>query len=351
MIESRLLPKTETPRDQKPLVICIDDEPRVLAALRRQLSGEPYDTVFTGKPQKVLELIDRVPVSVVIADQRMPGILGTDLLRIVHRRSPRTAGMILTAYSTQEDISAARAEGTVRCLLRKPWEDAEIRDAIHQLLSPPSRDGKTGQRERPASTASPARAVLRMSCRGKSSDDILSEAAGFLARPGTPRRSLVLFLEDLPLLVGSSSRLLTDLLSTIGQSKLPVALVDPSGIAEAYLDVVGVFVPLVVVRSVKDLPEPKRVLLVGPGVDFVGLHRWIEAAGHFWAQAPSPLEALRRLMSGTFDVVLLGHVFPDERNVELARRVLERATGVSIRRWARNAGSSVSQFLEGIQES
>ena len=74
MLEIAQTPHVRRARRQMPLVVCVDDEPRVLASLRRLLSEEPYEMIVTHEPRKVLKLIGSRTVSLVIADQRMPEI-------------------------------------------------------------------------------------------------------------------------------------------------------------------------------------------------------------------------------------------------------------------------------------
>lgn len=77
--ESRLTPSPR--RERRPVVVCIDDDPEILSALRRVLRSDRYDLLTTVDPEEALDRILRPPVDVFIADERMPGITGTDLLK------------------------------------------------------------------------------------------------------------------------------------------------------------------------------------------------------------------------------------------------------------------------------
>jgi len=118
---------------ERPCVVCVDDEPAILAALRRALRQEPYDVLTTESPQDALRMISTRDVSLVITDQRMPGMQGTDLLAEVSRNSPSTARIILTAYP-----GAAFATPGLRrwleCMISKPWDSGMLRRTIRQLL-------------------------------------------------------------------------------------------------------------------------------------------------------------------------------------------------------------------------
>ena len=71
----------------QPLVVCIDDDPQVLAAIRRLLRREPVRIVTLEDPREVLQVVSTLRVDLIIADQRMPGILGTDLLKSIRKTS------------------------------------------------------------------------------------------------------------------------------------------------------------------------------------------------------------------------------------------------------------------------
>src|SRR5437868_13772349 len=65
----------------KPVVLCVDDERPVLAALTRALRREPYELVTTEDPEEALERIRSGAVSVILADYRMRVMGGTSLLQ------------------------------------------------------------------------------------------------------------------------------------------------------------------------------------------------------------------------------------------------------------------------------
>src|SRR5688572_3614365 len=82
----------------KRLVVCIDDDPEILRALRRLFRGEPFDVLLTEQPSDVLQWICDRHVDLIIADQRMPDMNGTDLLEVVQDYSPGTACIILSGF-------------------------------------------------------------------------------------------------------------------------------------------------------------------------------------------------------------------------------------------------------------
>jgi len=102
-------------------VVCVDDEPAILAALKRALRQEPYDVLTTESPEDALRLISTRDVSLVITDQRMPGMQGTDLLAEVSRNSPSTARIILTAFPGPA-FATPGLRRWLECMISKPWD-------------------------------------------------------------------------------------------------------------------------------------------------------------------------------------------------------------------------------------
>lgn len=114
-------------------VLCVDDEPAVLAALRRSLRGEPYDVLATESPGTALEFVERREISLVLADFRLPQMSGVEMLRLIHQCSPATAGVILTGFP--ESLSLAGCFGSaVQRVLLKPWDNRLLVSTLRELL-------------------------------------------------------------------------------------------------------------------------------------------------------------------------------------------------------------------------
>jgi response regulator RpfG family c-di-GMP phosphodiesterase len=118
---------------ERHVVICVDDEPAILAALRRSLRAEPYELLTTENPESVLKWVGTRDISLVITDQRMPGMEGTELLEEVSKRSPSTARIILTAYPG-DTIGAPGLRHWTECMISKPWDNVMLRKVIRQML-------------------------------------------------------------------------------------------------------------------------------------------------------------------------------------------------------------------------
>lgn len=117
----------------QPIVLCVDDEVETLSALRRCLRNEPYEVITARSAAEALGWIREVVVDLILTDQRMPGAPGTNLLREVRKRSPRTARAILTGYP-QARLIQEGLEAGADTFLYKPWDDESLRATIRRIL-------------------------------------------------------------------------------------------------------------------------------------------------------------------------------------------------------------------------
>jgi response regulator RpfG family c-di-GMP phosphodiesterase len=126
----------------RPKVVLVDDDPAVLLSLRRLLRREPYELLSTVHPERALAWIEEGDVSLMLVDQRMPELCGTELAGRVRRCSPGTIRVMLTAFPGNTVVQHGLARD-VQWLISKPWNDHALRLTIRQLLqgresSPPS---------------------------------------------------------------------------------------------------------------------------------------------------------------------------------------------------------------------
>jgi EAL domain-containing protein (putative c-di-GMP-specific phosphodiesterase class I)/CheY-like chemotaxis protein len=122
------------PRGFVPRVMFVDDERPVVDGLRRAFLDYPYHVTTATSPEAALELFRHEAFDVIVADERMPGMQGSELLAIIAREFPLTGRILLTGHGTV--AAAARAvneAGVVRFLL-KPCPPEDIRAAIEVAL-------------------------------------------------------------------------------------------------------------------------------------------------------------------------------------------------------------------------
>lgn len=111
-------------------VLCVDDEPNILSALKRTLRGAGYGVLTATSGAQALQMLDEMaelqPVDVVISDMRMPGMDGAQLLEQVHARWPQLVRILLTGQSNMESTVAAINRGRILRYLSKPWNEPEL---------------------------------------------------------------------------------------------------------------------------------------------------------------------------------------------------------------------------------
>ncbi|MBD2325773.1 response regulator [Alkalinema sp. FACHB-956] len=134
------------PAAKKPVIICVDDEPMVLASLKTELKrilGDAYLIETTEDGEEALELfgelqVDGYEVAVVLADYIMPGLKGDELLEQIHDRSPNTLNIMISGQADLEGISNAIEGAQLYRYILKPWKSEElgatVSEALHHYL-------------------------------------------------------------------------------------------------------------------------------------------------------------------------------------------------------------------------
>jgi two-component system response regulator HupR/HoxA len=117
----------------KPLVLLVDDDLEVLAALCRELRDEPYDLATAGSAAQALARLRGRPPHVVVADERMPGVNGSELLADVRGRWPWIGRVLLTGYPGA-DVTVRGLEVGVDFVLPKPWKPEILKRTLRRLL-------------------------------------------------------------------------------------------------------------------------------------------------------------------------------------------------------------------------
>src|SRR6266540_4365976 len=117
------------------VILFVDDEPEVLAILRRSFPAEDgYEALTAASGPEALELLAQQPVDLLVTDQRMPGMTGVELVEAAHRRDPELCAILLTAYTDPREIVDAINKGEVYRYLVKPWESADLRQTVLSAL-------------------------------------------------------------------------------------------------------------------------------------------------------------------------------------------------------------------------
>lgn len=101
-------------------VLLVDDEPKVLAGLRRHL-GNKFSLSFASNGGEALALVEREgPFAAIVSDMQMPGMSGLQLLGEMRRRAPETVRMVLSGIADFNAVVAAVNDGAVFRFHTKP---------------------------------------------------------------------------------------------------------------------------------------------------------------------------------------------------------------------------------------
>lgn len=121
--------------DQRQHLLLLDDEPNVLSALKRAMRSEGWVVHAAQSPEQAFEALAAHPIGVVVSDQRMPTMAGTEFLRQVRARYPHTVRVLLTGYTEISTVTSAVNDGAVGKVLSKPWDDDALRGELRSAFS------------------------------------------------------------------------------------------------------------------------------------------------------------------------------------------------------------------------
>jgi thioredoxin reductase (NADPH) len=205
---------------RRPAIVAVDDEPAVLAAVSRDLRrrfGEDYRILRAASGAEALETLTELrtrgdQVALLIADQRMPGMAGTEYLVEARKIVPDAKRVLLTAYADTEAAIAAINEVALDYYLLKPWDPPE--EQLYPVLEDLLETWSAGA----AIEAGGVRVV------GHRFSKDSHELRDFLARNRVPARFMDVERE------GEARELLT--VAGVGSDRLPVALLEDGSVLE-----------------------------------------------------------------------------------------------------------------------
>lgn len=118
----------------KPKILLVDDEERILRSLSMLLRTQ-YQIFATSDGNEALKILQQEKIHVIISDQRMPIMSGTELLRQAREIAPDTIRILLTGYSDADAALDALNDGEIFRYINKPWGPKELRETIAQAAN------------------------------------------------------------------------------------------------------------------------------------------------------------------------------------------------------------------------
>jgi response regulator RpfG family c-di-GMP phosphodiesterase len=116
------------------IVLLVDDDDNVLHGLARALRRQPYQLYTARSGEEAMFILKAHAVDVVVADEQMPGMSGSDLLAWVARTYPEVMRIILTGRATAETAIRAINEGAVYHFFSKPCHEVQLAVTIRKAL-------------------------------------------------------------------------------------------------------------------------------------------------------------------------------------------------------------------------
>ena len=122
------------PTDAMLNILCVDDESYILQALQRLLRNENYKVFTANSAETGFEILRDQDIHLVISDQRMPGMTGTEFMQVVKDIYPKSVRVILSGYAEVNSIMDAINQGEVYRFLTKPWSENGLKESIAECL-------------------------------------------------------------------------------------------------------------------------------------------------------------------------------------------------------------------------
>lgn len=110
-------------------VLFVDDDPSNLTVFDAAF-GDEFTVITAASGAEALSLLATIEVAVLLADQRMPGMSGVELMARARQDHPAPVRLLITAYSNLDEAIQAINQGHIRRYLRKPWNHDELRAAL-----------------------------------------------------------------------------------------------------------------------------------------------------------------------------------------------------------------------------
>lgn len=115
-------------------ILLVDDESNVLSALKRALFDEPLEISSVTSAEEALHIMKEEQFKVVVSDERMMGMQGSEFLSQIRQLHPFTVRIMLTGHATLDAAMKAVNDGEIYRFLSKPWEDQNLKFSIRSAI-------------------------------------------------------------------------------------------------------------------------------------------------------------------------------------------------------------------------
>ncbi len=142
--------QSRAPDSHAQTLLLLDDEENILRALTRVLRRDGYRIITASRAQDAFALLAKHNVQVILSDQRMPEMNGTEFFSRVKSLHPETIRIVLSGYTDLKSVTDAINQGAIYKFLTKPWDDEHLRSTIAQAFQHHSLAMEKDDNARPA---------------------------------------------------------------------------------------------------------------------------------------------------------------------------------------------------------
>lgn len=125
---------TATPDAGARTLLLVDDDRFMLGVLNDMLIGQPYRVLSACSGEEALQVLSHEPVEVILCDQAMPGMRGTEVLAEAAARYPKTVRLMLSGQPDLTDIEAAIKSGVADGHYIKPLGARALREQLDEAF-------------------------------------------------------------------------------------------------------------------------------------------------------------------------------------------------------------------------
>lgn len=119
---------------EKLSILLIDDDKLVANSLARMLRGKRYDVSICPDPAQALMFCDKMQFDLIITDQRMPVMNGTEFAVLASQKQPQARVILISGYSDHDSVSAAMDHNVVHYYVPKPWDNQQLLAIVDEQI-------------------------------------------------------------------------------------------------------------------------------------------------------------------------------------------------------------------------
>lgn len=118
--------------DNRPTLLCIDDEVSILKALTRVFAGRDIKLLQANSGKEAIAILQQHPVHLIISDMRMPEMTGAEVLAQAAVLQPDAYRILMTGYSDLSSTVSAINVGKIHRYVQKPWDNNELLEIVNE---------------------------------------------------------------------------------------------------------------------------------------------------------------------------------------------------------------------------